>query len=379
MAEEHISFSESIHKLGNWLMGNIKTVYVRVIGTSDGGTTYKDLKVKADGTLYTEDSSLADLLGALDSSKETNSDAASASINSLLRGILDFRAAALGLAFVGTVTGSGSTTGFAAESLTDYGDDLFNDRYYAIPIKAGGAAPEGEIKVVTGYTSTTGTFVTDTFTAALETDDVVLVLHESLAKLRFLFQTADASLENMADDSIIAQLMAIDGEVADFDDNLHSLEALYNYMSATIYDYLSATMYADIYTNGIATMPERDEETGNVVCSGAEQTILELTDTYPFVFYGGWIDFTGANAGAGEDTTVKVYGKIESGGAYRLLDEQTFLAAAVPDPILVQVPSSSITLLPFVNQYGVKVTVTQAAEGGGWNTLDYAFGKEVRS
>lgn len=120
----------------------------------------------------------------------------------------------------------------------------------------------------------------------------------------------------------------------------------------------------------------RESDSGSVTCDGSEQTVYEETFTKPSLFYGGFIDFTGANAGAGEDTTVKVYAKIKAGGNYIMMYTATYLAAAVPTSPLVRVPNNDDgqdIKMPFANVYSIKVTVTQAAVGGGWNTLDHEW------
>ena len=46
--------------------------------------------------------------------------------------------------------------------------------------------------------------------------------------LKYLYQKADATLASAIDDSLIGHILAVDGDVSDYNDNLHSLEALYN-------------------------------------------------------------------------------------------------------------------------------------------------------
>ena len=110
----------------------------------------------------------------------------------------------------------------------------------------------------------------------------------------------------------------------------------------------------------------------STVMDGSEQTLYENSASTPFIFSGGYIDFTGANSGAGEDTTIKGYVKLKSGGTYRLFYTETFLAAAVPSPVAIPVPRIATDVTPgsMCGLYGIKITATQAAVGGGWNTLD---------
>jgi hypothetical protein len=67
-----------------------------------------------------------------------------------------------------------------------------------------------------------------------------------------------------------------------------------------------------------------------------------------------------------------MYLMLVSAGTYRKVYEETFLAAAVPDPVATPVPRDGNTqCVPgrLYNVYGVKVTATQAAVGAGWNTM----------
>lgn len=118
----------------------------------------------------------------------------------------------------------------------------------------------------------------------------------------------------------------------------------------------------------------RSPQSGTLLMTGAEQQLYLETATVPFEFHGGYIDWTGLNAGAGEDTTIRVYVRLVPGGALRLIYAETFLAAAVPNPPAVPFPRDVNTqVVPgrLFNVYGVQVTAEQAAVGAGWNTLTY--------
>ncbi len=134
-----------------------------------------------------------------------------------------------------------------------------------------------------------------------------------------------------------------------------------------------AVTLQDLLDNQQAMLDLAEYPTISVVCDGNEQTVYEETGAdVPFFFAGGFIDWTGANSGAGEDTTVKVYVKVD-GTNYRAIYEEVFLAAAVPDPVATPFPRSVDTKPApegFYSKQDVKVTIQQAAEGGGWNTLD---------
>lgn len=122
----------------------------------------------------------------------------------------------------------------------------------------------------------------------------------------------------------------------------------------------------------------RSPDSGTHTFSAAtEDTLYEESDDHPFTFWGGRIDWTGCNSGAGENTTIKCYVKLKSGGTYRLFDTVTYLAAGLPSPIITNHPNDANDALrsplPVYNVYGVKVTATQAAVGGGWNSIDHEW------
>lgn len=131
-------------------------------------------------------------------------------------------------------------------------------------------------------------------------------------------------------------------------------------------------------------MPDlaRSPQSGDLTFTNAvAQTLYEQDDIHPFIFGGGYIDWTGCNFGGGENTTITVELKIESGGAYRLAYTEVFLAAALPAPVLTPHPRDINTqVVPRIlhNVYGVRVQAQQAAIGGGWNTITHEWYDALR-
>jgi hypothetical protein len=78
---------------------------------------------------------------------------------------------------IGTVDSVAVAPTFTVASLLGYGDDYFDSWYaYVVWDKDGAAAaPQGESQVITGYTSSTGTFAHAAFTAALVAGDKVVI------------------------------------------------------------------------------------------------------------------------------------------------------------------------------------------------------------
>ena len=124
--------------------------------------------------------------------------------------------------------------------------------------------------------------------------------------------------------------------------------------------------------DALLDLGEGDPQT--LLMDGSEQTLYETTGSaFIYEIYSLKIDWTGLNFGAGEDTTIRVYEKID-GTNYRLIYTEVFLAAALPVPIRTPHPRNTNTdtvLPPTVTKQDYKVTAEQAAIGGGWNTLTF--------
>lgn len=132
-----------------------------------------------------------------------------------------------GIAFYGKITTATSTTRFKVDSMAGLGTDLLNDAYYCQIIQADAAAPEGEIQKISAYDTDDGDItVGAAFTVAPDTGDYVLILHESVAKLFMIADGAGAYPASVVDNSIFAQIMAVAGDISDFDNAKHSLEAI---------------------------------------------------------------------------------------------------------------------------------------------------------
>ena len=79
-----------------------------------------------------------------------------------------------------------STTELVVPTLVGYGDDFFNNKFYVQILKNAnsvGNAPEIQVRKITDYVSTTGTFTVDAFGANVEASDEIVVLHESLVAI----------------------------------------------------------------------------------------------------------------------------------------------------------------------------------------------------
>lgn len=110
-----------------------------------------------------------------------------------------------GLCFSGTCdTGmTASTTTIVCADLSGYTDDFFNSKYYMIIIKNAnsvGNAPENELKQITDYTSSSGTFVVNAFSANVEEGDKIFVIHRILALIGWNDAANDMTTSSVVQD-----------------------------------------------------------------------------------------------------------------------------------------------------------------------------------
>ncbi len=124
--------------------------------------------------------SLDIILGARwDSSGDLGTDIASLLASALLH---------TGLAYAGTVATVPVANSFTATELTGFGNGQFAGtnpyRVFVLRDADGvGAAPQGETRPITSYTSATGLFAHSAFTVALVAGDKILVIHPRLAEI----------------------------------------------------------------------------------------------------------------------------------------------------------------------------------------------------
>jgi hypothetical protein len=79
-----------------------------------------------------------------------------------------------------------STTVVSLGQLAGFGDDFFNSYYWMQVIKnanSAGNAPEAQVRKISDYDSSLGTFIVSAFGANVEAGDIVLIIHESLITL----------------------------------------------------------------------------------------------------------------------------------------------------------------------------------------------------
>lgn len=283
-----------------------------------------------------------------------------------------------GLSFKGKLTTAASDVTHSIAQLIGFGDNFFNDEWFMyISFDTGdvGGAPQGEVRQITDYATATGTFTTTAFTADTAVNDVAVIVHRSiLGTLGVIHDIADPvdMTVYVPDDSVLANILTSDGDTSGYDRQTDSQEAIRDKI--------------DAIQGGTETLESLDDEldamldlartdSGTETMDGTELTLYEESDTTAFAWFPTWVDFSGANFGAGEDTTIILYTKIKSGGNYREVWRNThpYLETALPDPVCVQIPNGDDgpDIAEFKNLYGVKMTGQQALIGAGWNDYDH--------
>ena len=260
-------------------------------------------------------------------------DAAAAGVISAVKSLVALLKQAVtqqGLIFSGDVTTFTDANTFASTDLVDRESDFFGGGaagWYVFVTRddgGAGAAPTGEYRLITNYVSGTGTFTHNAFSANLAVGDQVQIVHPMLYE-NLTTRGGPETLESLSDE-LDAMLDLGDGDVQ------------------------------------------------TLVMDGTEQTLYETTgSTFIYEFLGLWIDWTGLNAGAGENTEIKFYLKVD-GANYRLISTETFLAAAVPVPAVTMHPRNANTdVVPATQVFkqDYLITAKQLAIGGGWNTLTF--------
>jgi hypothetical protein len=80
-----------------------------------------------------------------------------------------------------------SATIIVSDDLIGYGNDYFNKGWKLLVVLNNnnhGSAPEGEIRDITDYDSTTGTFTVDAFSANVEENDYIMVIRDEVLNLK---------------------------------------------------------------------------------------------------------------------------------------------------------------------------------------------------
>lgn len=195
-----------------------------------------------------------------------------------------------------------STTTLQLTNLAGFPDDLFNDDFYIEVLRNDnnvGLAPEHEIRLVTDYVGATGMFTCNAFSANVEADDLVAVIHHSL----------------------------IGPEL--------------NVISALVRNIF------DIVNAGLVTT----ETGGTLTADGTEQDVY-INNAPASVYEPLIVNIDCTNMAAGDSVILRVYYRIAPGGNMIKKDQITLNGDQDPD-------LKNVILEP--NRYGVQVTLEQTA------------------
>ena len=277
----------------------------------------------------------------------------------------------------------GSTTVVTTNNLgTSLPDDIFNDEFWMQVIhnaNAPGTAPEREIRRITNFVGATQTFTVDAFSANVEADDLVAILHESIMPTEIMaFGTLDTSSTTVPADSTRAALYAWENNdyfkgglliptegacrfqarpirssiaatgVFTLDEPFSQAPGLVDYIIVT--SAYPVQRLIDIFN--IVNALLLDAETGGTLTAdGTEQTVY-INNTPAGIFEPLIVNIDCTNMAAGDVTVLRVYYRIAAGGNLIEKDEVTLNGAQDPD-------LKNIILEP--NRYGVQVTLEQTA------------------
>lgn len=167
---------------------------------------------------------------------------------------LDAILAKTGYYYVGTASTNVTTTTVISTGLTGFGDAFFvTDWVMICTYDAGGAAgaPEGEVRDITAYTSTTGTFTVAAFSAAVTVGDKVMVMRrEAVGLFNFAAGTGNYPT-GVLDDSPLAYILGkgATASASTYVNTTDSLEMLSDKLGAfagTAGAAVGESLYADI-------------------------------------------------------------------------------------------------------------------------------------
>ena len=121
-----------------------------------------------------------------------------------------------GLFFPSVIDQYADVNNFYCSGLTGFGNDYFANHYYVWVIwdaAGAGALPQGERRLITDYVSQTGQFTHDAFSAAVSVDDMVLIVHESIAMGDLIGPTYDLAAAQLVQVPFFTEIDTIVNDV----------------------------------------------------------------------------------------------------------------------------------------------------------------------
>lgn len=281
-----------------------------------------------------------------------------------------------------------STTAIVCPNLAGLPDDIFNDEFWMQVIHnddAPGTAPEREWRRITDYVGATGTFTTDAFSANVEANDIVAIVHESIMSEEILgFGTLDTSSTTVPADSTRAAAYAWENNeyykgcllVPTEGDCRLQPRPIQSYDAATgvftldepfsqvpgLVDYVIVSAAYPVQRlheifNIVNAILTETETGGTITTDGTEQNAY-INNAPAGVFEPNVLKIDFTNQTDTEAVMVRQYHRTAPGGGL-VLSEETLYAGVIYPPL------REIELSP--NRYGIQTTVQRVAGGA----LDY--------
>lgn len=238
-------------------------------------------------------------------------------------------------------TTGASQTAISSTDLVGFGTDFFADNFYMQVLKAGGAAPEHEVRKITAYVTATGAFTCDAFSANVDVGDQLMIMHESLVAL------GRNDADNVFDTSLV--VANEDGSILerleDIKDHVHS---------------------GDNVFDEVVGLPFSKSIVSSLTAVDATGTENELFSHVPIgVAKPQTLKINLDNMVALDAIIVRLYYRYSSGGDWIQEDYQPY--ADIDGGLANGNKSISVKLDP--NPYGVRVTLAQTsgtARAFGW-------------
>jgi hypothetical protein len=213
----------------------------------------------------------------------------------------------------------------------------------------------------------------DAITEAKIADNAIAAEHLAATAIAKILATAIGA--NTVNGSL-ASALTKSTTASTFDRSTDSLEALRDRLDA-IYGAGATTTVQAIFDE-VAQEKVSRVAFGSSVQDGAEKVLYSQSGSVPFRFEGGWIRIPSTISG--QTVTVRIYAKLLSTDAAfdatTKLSEVALTAAGtyfVPSQFPIGGATYKAIIPAWWNQYGIQISVQQAAQGNGWLTLPYEF------
>ncbi len=249
-----------------------------------------------------------------------------------------------GLMRVGQVTTATSVTVFASTDLIGQDDDAF-DGWYVSVLQADNAAPEGEMKPMSDYVSSTGTITHTAFTQQLAVGDWVVLLRPEIAVIG-QFDTAAATGAVTTTDELMAyakQLVTNSRRVVHYMDFWSEVDDLITLNASAADETLPSVVVAEIPSGAvvlrviamikIGAFEDTSTAENKLVLAGNEHIQIDKTGgTYIDaikLIAGQWL--TGASAVRGGDVmigNIDVASEVDGNDTYEMKIENADVTGA---------------------------------------------------